>query len=193
MEIWRGGNLEEMVNLHSPFDKPLNIHIVTSRPVSKNCIVVERTPLLPAQKERPPLLTFCSANVKAIKSKTSDLREYIRSTDMDIFALTETWLTEKDVAAKLEFIPTQTHTFVHQDRQGRRGGGTGLLYKKNIDVKKIDSGEKTLFEVSEWRIICSAPVADRYLSDHASVLCNLNSPKTGQCCQGDIVSEGKVH
>ena len=51
-------------------------------------------------------------NVQAIKSKTSDLRDYICSTDMDIFALTETWLTEKNVAAKLEFIPTETHKFV---------------------------------------------------------------------------------
>ena len=40
-------------------------------------------------------------NVQAIKSKTPDLRDYICSTDMDIFALTETWLTEKDVAAKI--------------------------------------------------------------------------------------------
>ena len=28
-------------------------------------------------------------------------------------------------------------------------------------------------------VICSAPVADRYLSDHASVLCSLNSPRPG--------------
>ena len=28
-------------------------------------------------------------------------------------------------------------------------------------------------------VICSAPVADRDLPDHASVLCTLNSPKPG--------------
>ena len=44
------GNLEEMANLHRPFYNPLNIHIVTCRSVSKNCIAVERTPLLPAQR-----------------------------------------------------------------------------------------------------------------------------------------------
>ena len=156
-----------------------------------------------------------------------------------------------------------------------------MLFKNNIDVKKIDSGEKTSFEFSEWRVtytsfsakliiiyrslysqahpvtprvffeefssylesvilspeplilsgdfnfhmdvpsdvdarvfsdlltsmglkqhvtvpthisghtldllitrehdpvICSAPVADRYLSDHASMLCTLNSLKPG--------------
>ena len=55
---------------------------------------------------------------------------------MDNFALTETWLTEKDVATKLEIIPTETHKFVQQDQQGRRRGGTGLLYKKKMDVKR---------------------------------------------------------
>lgn len=71
---------------------------------------------------------------------------------MDNFALTETWLTEKDVATKLEIIPTETHKFVQQDQQGRRRGGTGLLYKKKMDVKKIESGERTSFEFSEWRV-----------------------------------------
>ena len=41
---------------------------------------------------------------------------------------------------------------MQQDRPGRRGGGTGLLFQKNIDVKKIDSGERTSFEFSEWRV-----------------------------------------
>ena len=83
---------------------------------------------------------------------SSPKREYICSTDMDIFALTETWLTEKDVATKLEITPTEIHKVVQQDRQGRRGGGTGLLYKENMDVKKIESGERTSFEFSEWRV-----------------------------------------
>ena len=55
---------------------------------------------------------------------------------MDIFALTETWLTEKDTAAKLEIYSPESHSFIQQDRNGRRGGGTGLLFKRAIDVKK---------------------------------------------------------
>ena len=31
-------------------------------------------------------------------------------------------------------------------------GGTGLLFKKAIDVKKIAAGEKSSFEFSEWRV-----------------------------------------
>ena len=66
-----------------------------------------------------------------------------------MFAFTETWLTANDTAAKLEFIPPQTHKFLHH---GRKGGGTGLLFRENIDVSKIDAGEKTSFEFSEWSL-----------------------------------------
>ena len=80
----------------------------------------------------------------AVKSKTACLREYISSTDMDIFSLTETRLTGKDTAAKLEIYSPESHSFIQQDWNGRHGGGTGLLFKKAIDVKKIAAGEKLL-------------------------------------------------
>ena len=93
------GFLEQNVNkvtsnLHSEVSE-LNIHSYISRQTT-NCIVVERSPLLPTQKDRSPTLNLCHANVWAVKSKTACLREYISSADMDIFSLTETWLTEKD-------------------------------------------------------------------------------------------------
>ena len=56
------------------------------------------------------------------------------------------------MAAKPEIIPP-SYKFVHQPRtSGRRGGGTGLLYKDSIKVTKVDAGEKTYFEFSEWRL-----------------------------------------
>ena len=129
-------------NLHSEVSE-LNIHSDTCRRTT-NYIVVERSPLLPTQKDRSPMLTLCHANLLAAKSKTACLRKYISSTDMDIFALTETWLTGKDTAAKLEIYSPESHSFIQQDRNGRHGGGTGLLFKKAIDVKKIAAGEKLL-------------------------------------------------
>ena len=62
-------------------------------------------------------LTLCSANLQTVKSKTADLCvcvcvcvcEYIQSTDVDIFPMTETWLSDKDNAAKLEFILSETY------------------------------------------------------------------------------------
>ena len=141
------GFLEQNVNkvtgnLHSEVSE-LNIHSDTCRRTT-NYIVVEHSPLLPTQKDRSPMLTLCHANVLAVKSKTACLGEYLISTNMKIFALTETWLTGKDTAAKLEIYSPESHSFIQQDRNGRRGGGTGLLFKKAIDVKKIAAGEKLL-------------------------------------------------
>ena len=98
------------------------------------------------------MLTLCQPNVQAVKSKTACLWEYISYTDMDIFALSETWLTEKDTTAKLEIYSLESHSFIQQDRNGRCGGGTGLLFKKAIDVKKIAVGEKSSFGFSEWHV-----------------------------------------
>ena len=155
VQMGYSGFLEQNVNkvtgnLHSEVSE-LNVHSDTSRRTT-NFIVVERSPLLPTQKDRSPMLTLCHANVRAVKSKTACLREYINSNDMDIFALTETWLTEKDTAATLEIYSPESQSFIQQDRNWRRGGGTGLLFKKAIDVKKIAAGEKSSFEFSEWRV-----------------------------------------
>ena len=94
VQMGYSGFLEQNVNkvtdnLHSEVSE-LNIHSETSRRTT-NSIVVERSPLLPTQKDPSPMLTLCHANVRAVKSKTASLREYISPTDMDIFALTETW------------------------------------------------------------------------------------------------------
>ena len=114
------------------------------RTLLKLIVVFVHSPLLPTQKDHSPMQTLCHANVQAVKSKTACLQEYLSSTYMDIFAPTETWLMEKDTAAKLEIYSLESHSFIQQDRNGRHGGGTGLLFKKAIDVKKIAAGEKLL-------------------------------------------------
>ena len=115
VQMGYSGFLEQNVNkvtcnLHSEVSE-LNIHSDTIRRTT-NCIVVERSPLLPTQKDRSPMLILCHANVRAVKSKTACLREYISSIDMDIFSFTETWLTEKDTAAKLEIYFPESHSFI---------------------------------------------------------------------------------
>lgn len=116
---------------------------------TNNLIVVNRSPLLAAFQDSPRALTLCSANVRSAKSKSADLLDFIYNSDADLFTFTETWLSDKDTAAKLEFIPPGTHKFLHHSRLGCKGRGTGLLFKENIDVKKIDAGEKTSFEYSD--------------------------------------------
>ena len=41
-------------------------------------------------------------------------------------------------------------------RTGRRGGGTGFLFRDSLTVTKVDGGEKESFEFSEWLIQLSS-------------------------------------
>lgn len=55
--------------------------------------------------------------------------------------MTETWLTENDASVRVELIPDGCN-LLDQPRVGRRGGGTGLLYRNDLRVKKVESGEE---------------------------------------------------
>ena len=149
----RGGRkrkIQHYANLSFPFRRsPLscrgvNLHNLTYAERRKDSTVVQESSFSP--------LVLCSLDVRLVKSKSSDLVNYIYASRADLFAFTETWLTANDTAAKLEFIPPQTHNFLHHNRSGRKGGGTGLLFRENIDVSKIDAGKKTSFEFSEWSL-----------------------------------------
>ena len=53
----------------------------------------------------PNSILLCSANVRSAKSKSAELLNFVCSNDIDLFAIIETWLTDNDSAAVLEFSP----------------------------------------------------------------------------------------
>ena len=149
----RGGRnrrIQRYANLSFPCrSRPLscqgmNLHNLTYVERRKNSDVVQESSF--------SRLVLCSVNVRSVKSKSADLLDYIYTSGADLFAFTETWLNGNDTAAKMEFIPPQTHKFLHHNRSVRKGGGTVLLLRENIDVSKVDEGEKTSFEFSEWSL-----------------------------------------
>ena len=77
---------------------------------------------------------------------------YVKSCAADIFAITETWLTDKDCAHRAEVTPPGYKLYDHP-RTGRTGGGTALMCRESITVTKVAVGEKRSFEFSEWIIL----------------------------------------
>ena len=66
--------------------------------------------------------------------------------DIDILAITETWLQENNNDFSIaEMCPTG-YQFHHVRRKNTRGGGVGLLLKKHIKVKKQSQKEFSSFE-----------------------------------------------
>lgn len=79
-------------------------------------------------------------NIQSVSNKTFDLYELIEDHDLDILALTETWLSECDTAKIREMTPAGTHRFLHVPR-GTRGGGVGIFLStsfKKITKKKCE-------------------------------------------------------
>ena len=70
-----------------------------------------------------------------MRNKTLDISEHILEHDVDIMAITETWLRQSDNVKIQETIP-HGYKFLHQPRGGKTfGGGLALFYKDNLHVE----------------------------------------------------------
>lgn len=108
---------------------------------------------VPTIREQCPIvknhLRVCCFNARSIKNKTADFVCYAASTGADIYAMSETWLTDRDNAKRAEMTLPGFNLF-DQPRVGRTGGGLALLLKNGIDARKMDGGEHRSFEFGEW-------------------------------------------
>ena len=96
-------------------------------------------------------LKFCTMNVRSLKNKSADFMDFVCTSNADIFALTETWLKDIDSAHRSEATPSG-YMLVDHARGHRRGGGTALLLRDSMEVKKVAAAEKTSFEFLEWLV-----------------------------------------
>ena len=53
---------------------------------------------------------------------------------------------------EINHAPSVIIMLADHSQPGRRGGGTALVYRNSLTVKKIGAGEKTLFQFSEWTV-----------------------------------------
>ena len=117
---------------------------------AKNLIAVHRTSLKSLEICRKAnQLRLCSLNAQSLRNKAADFVCYAFSSRADVFAVTEIWFSERDAAHRAEVTPPGFKLFDHI-RDGRTGGGTALLVRDSLPAKKVDAGEKSSFEYSEW-------------------------------------------
>ena len=96
-------------------------------------------------------LTFCLLNARSLRNKSVSFCDYVQDCKADIFSITEIWLTQNDTAVCKEITPNGYRLF-HCPRTDRRGGGTALLCRESLHVRRLSAGEKTSFEFSEYMI-----------------------------------------
>ena len=104
---------------------------------------------VPSSTNSKPSMSMCLMNTRSIISKLESFLDIFCENRPDLIAVTETWLSANDQAAKAAIIPCG-YKLVDCPRVDRAGDGTALLFAQSVDVKLIDSGEKDSFEFSEY-------------------------------------------
>ena len=105
------------------------------------------------------LLKICHLNSHLV-NKSTIIKDYVVKTDVDVTALTETWLTpdcESDFAIR-DITPSH-YAFLHNPRINRGVGCVGLLYKSSLKMERysFEYLEVILSNVTVTRIIVYRP------------------------------------
>ena len=96
-------------------------------------------------------LSLCLLNARSVRNKTAMLVDYLCDSKADLYAITETWLTEKDASVRAE-LHVDGYNLMDHCRDDRRGGGIGLICRDSLRVKKVEAGVKDSFEFTEWTV-----------------------------------------
>ena len=96
-------------------------------------------------------LRFCTINARSLNNKAGDFIDFICDYKPDIASITETWFHENESATRVLCTPAG-YNLLDYSRTGRLGGGTGIMFRKDISVSQNAAGEFQSFEYSEWNI-----------------------------------------
>ena len=120
-----------------------------------NLITISRSPLVPTFKPCKAI-DFCLFNARSIKNKAAEISEFVVDNNVDILALTETWLSPGDVDNIIinEITPIG-YAFRHVPRRNR-GGGVALLFKKSLSLKMKPTKRYSSFELIDTTMKFSA-------------------------------------
>ena len=97
---------------------------------------------------------FCVKNVQAVKSKTADIRNYICSNYIGNHRRSlKLGCKIKILRRNLRLFHRKLIRFFNKIGRVVVGEGLGCYSRKILMLKNIDSGERSSFEFSEWRVI----------------------------------------
>ena len=89
-------------------------------------------------------------NAQSIRNKTLPIKDYVVEHNLDILALTETWLNPDNSDDQIigDFIPAG-YSFLHIPRE-TRGGAVGLLFKNEFNAKQSTENRNTIYRSFEF-------------------------------------------
>ena len=80
-------------------------------------------------------INLCLLNTRSEKNKTGRVKDFLVDHDIDILAITETWLRTGNIdEVNIGTLCPSGYRFFHVPRSYSLGGGVGLLFKETINV-----------------------------------------------------------
>ena len=98
------------------------------------------------------LLKMGVLNAHSVKNKSAVLKDTFVEEQLDIVAITETWLQADGHEIEISQLTPNGYTFKHVPRSSGEGGGVGLLYKSSLDVKLTVTNDYKTFEKMECTV-----------------------------------------
>ena len=98
-------------------------------------------------------LTTAIINARSIKNKSTSIKEYVIDNNIDITAITETWLGAdgRDGIVEVAITPPG-YSLCHVPRSQGTGGGVALLFKTSLNVSQTQCKSYHSFEVIELKL-----------------------------------------
>ncbi len=98
-------------------------------------------------------------NARSVCNKAIELHDFIVSNSIDLLFVTETWLSGnlRDNVVIAELIPPN-YGFMHRPRTTGRGGGVGIVYRKDLSIKMCLSTEYDAFEYMVTKIVSASVI-----------------------------------
>ena len=99
-------------------------------------------------------LNFGNWNARSINNKTSEVCDLIQEYNLDLLAVTESWLTARTKTSTMAQIMSSLTSFdyISQDRKGRAGGGICVLFRDTLTVQQQSNVECKSFELLDLLI-----------------------------------------
>ena len=106
--------------------------------------LIQLTPETSRKKE----LKLSLLNIRSVRQKTSAVIDIVNDFQLDMFAITETWLQQNGDGVLLTELTPHDFQFLHMPRASR-GGGVGFLFRKSLNFGKISTFAYSSFECLE--------------------------------------------
>ena len=98
-------------------------------------------------------LSLVTLNTRSVKNKTTSVCDFLTSNNVDIFALTETWLGSSVDKHIISEITPDGYDLHHVARTSRKGGGVAIIFNKSLEVKPVSSKHSfSHFELLECNV-----------------------------------------